>query len=108
MSKFSNNIAEYLYQLALDGGHDEECGSCTDGDGWFAKFEGPIDAEPGGEFDLSGDSVAALRSCAGAVLAEDTEGFVGCELFSDASDFLGVWFELMDAADDSTVDVVTD
>ena len=85
LSKFYYNIDAYLYSM----GADEETGDSEFG-GWYGLFAGPFgpSAEDIIEFDLTDDDVQYLSHMAGAILCENSQGFVSSVHYED-NDTLG-------------------
>jgi hypothetical protein len=91
-------VAEALYSLSLDGGGDEEAGD-VDITGHYTLLRGPFDQETTnrlqGEFDLNNDEVKFLRSLAGAILREGSQGFVSAQYFTEADKLEEAWDEVL-------------
>lgn len=90
LSKFYYNIDAYLYAM----GADKETGE-SEYDGWYGLFAGPFEpsAEDIIEFDLTDDDVQYLSHMAGAILRENSQGFVNSWHYED-NDSLGIgWAE---------------
>lgn len=85
MSKYSSGLAENLHGLSLDGSwQDDETGS-VDEHGWFALFV----------FDDASDYTSAtgvdVSDWAGAILTEDSQGFVDVDTYDTASELAAAW-----------------
>ena len=73
LGKFSLNVDAYIYAESAD----RETGDCEHG-GWYGLYRGPFEptAEERAEFSLTPDDVEYLATLQGAILCEDSQGFV--------------------------------
>jgi hypothetical protein len=93
--KYSHNpINEYLHALTMESGHDEETGS-TQELGWFGLFQGPVidpaamDVQTNPE--LTAEEIEQLQQCAGAIVTEDSNGFVSATIYTSADELNKDW-----------------
>ena len=82
LSKFEGNdnyagVAQYIYQLSLDGGLDDELGD-VDGFGWYGRFAGLIKSK--GPFY--------------AICSEDSQGFFDVEWFDTLENLDSKWSQI--------------
>lgn len=114
ISKFQNTLAEIIYGASLDGGPDEECGSSSDGSGWFGLMKGDllklvvdlsVDDEEEGEYaaiaDLEAEEIRELAAAKGAILSESTDGSVGITFFESETELLDAWKKIEEEDPDS-------
>ncbi len=98
LGKFDTILDEYVYQVSLDGGPDEECGDSSSGAGWYGLMrDGKTifrDNDPFLET-LNEAEHSLLESSAGVILFEDTQGFVSVDYFEDAAELERIWAEIM-------------
>ena len=91
--KFSTILDEYVYQVSLDGGCDEEIGSVDEG-GWFGLMRSGRtifrDHDPLLET-LNEAEREKLTSCAGVILSEDSNGFVYVDYYETEADLDAAW-----------------
>lgn len=73
------NLTEYLWDLSMDGGHDDETGD-VEGPGWYALFDS-VDMDDGDE------PVYAILSVDGA-------GFKDVTTFDSHSELSAAWKDL--------------
>ena len=73
VSKFDCAVSEKLWDMALDGMHDGDIGSVDD-IGWHGIFI--FDGNEGG-------IIHALKGAVGAILREDSQGFVTSQVFTN-------------------------
>jgi len=88
-------VCEALCTLTLDG-CGEECGNVSEV-GWHASLiDGPVsrDELEGGPI-LSTHEYSALGDIAGAIVAEDSQGFVSLTLYADERKLAREWDELV-------------
>lgn len=82
--KFSTILDSYVYSVSLDGGCDDECGSVDCGTWYGLMRHGNTifrDHDPLLE-SLNEAERELLTSCAGAIIREDSDGFV-CVTYYD-------------------------
>lgn len=89
-------LTRILYDLSMYGG-DDECGS-VDGLGWAGLLRGPFkidspfsDLTPQTRAELSAADLAYLRTLAGVILTERTDGFVSADYFTNAQELERAW-----------------
>ena len=97
--KFDTILDSYVYAVSLDGGCDAECGGVQSG-GWHGMMRhghsifrdhAPF-CEP-----LNDAERNALQSCAGVIITEDSQGFVGVEYFDTMESLDDAWREIEQA-----------
>lgn len=105
--KFDSAITEVLYNMTMDQCQDEEEGE-ADMMGWFARFNGGIDRETieryaNGDFsvELEDEDYEALESCAGAILQNDSQGFVYSSVFDSATELNKQWNQVLKMYEDA-------
>ena len=88
-------IDELVHGLALDGWAADETGS-IETIGWHGRIDGPIADVPADQFPadlepLTDDERAFLASMNGAIVHEDSQGFVTIDYFHDATSLASAW-----------------
>lgn len=84
--KFDSMMDSFVYGLSLDG-CDEETGSVEE-DGWYGLLRGwtiPSDA------DLTKDERAVFASHVGAIICEDSQGFVTVDYYATPEELNEAW-----------------
>jgi hypothetical protein len=95
MGKFDNDMDAYIYGLSLDG-CDEECGDSVDGTGWYGLVVGNLADADRAEFaELSSEDQTELAGYAGAIIGEDTQGFVSVEYFETETELRETWAQVL-------------
>jgi hypothetical protein len=95
--KFNNELDRLIYELTLDGGHDEECGSVDDIGYWAALIYDGDELADALDFDGSASRtpnqryLADLRRSAGVILSEDDQGFVAVQMFDTKAQLEKEW-----------------
>jgi hypothetical protein len=101
-------IDEVVYDLSLCG-CDDECGDVQT-TGWFGRLDGPfrsdgpfadISATAVAEHALTSDELSYLAGVAGAIISEDSNGFVSVAYFDDAEELSRVWDRIVAECDES-------
>jgi hypothetical protein len=91
--KFNTILDEYVYQVSLGPGCDDETGS-VDGGRWYGlmKHGHTIfkDHDPFLET-LNTAEQDQLTGCAGVIISEDSQGFVHVEYFATLAELEGSW-----------------
>lgn len=92
--KFDTIVDSYVYDVSLSG-CDEETGSVDETGRWYGLIRGHILPDPG-ESPLTGTALndaetALLARSAGAILSEDSQGFVSVEYFTDMAKLDREW-----------------
>jgi hypothetical protein len=92
-------IDEYVHAASLDGGC-ETVGS-DDGGESYTSVDGPLsDITPADEHGaprLTEGELSFLASQAGAIIYEDSQGFVSVTYYADEESYLIAWNRLVDA-----------
>ena len=95
--KFDTIVDSHVYALSL-AGCDDECGSVQENGVWYGLFKGPfkldgsfVDLVPEARRGLTRAERKLLTTCAGCILAEDTQGFVTVEYFDSAFKLARAW-----------------
>ena len=101
--KFDTILDEQVYQLSLDG-VDDETGSVQEY-GWYGKLDGPLTISDPTD-PLTEDEQAYLaEQGGGAILSEDSQGFVTIEYFASADELETRWERIADGVrEDERVD----
>lgn len=107
--KFDTILDSYVYSVSLDGGCDMEAGSVQDM-GWYGLMRGGStifrDHDPFLET-LNEDEQEILTSCAGVIISEDSQGFVGVTYYDTDDELTAAWneveaeYEMIQEDDDS-------
>ena len=102
LGKFDLEVDAYLYDVSLDGGADEEVGSSTEGAGWYGLMRAPLvhSEQRAKEYGLTDEEVSFLQSKAGAILFEDTQGFVTVEYYDTAEELENAWADVLAGMDE--------
>jgi hypothetical protein len=98
-------IDEWIYSLSLNG-CDDEAGDCQEFGKWCGLLKGPFKAD--GPFrdlavtdgDLTDDEVAFLGTRAGAVVTEDSQGFVSVSYWHSPDKLDAHWQRVVHHFDD--------
>jgi hypothetical protein len=94
--KFTTILDQYVYQVSLDGGCDEE-ESFGDGQGWYGIMRNGRtifrDHDPLLET-LNAAEQELLTSSAGVILSEDSQGFVYVSYYEDKERLERKWAEI--------------
>lgn len=71
---------------------DAECGD-VQGAGWYGLVRGSLltGTAPEGWSELSDDDRAALVSCAGVIIGEDSQGFIDVRIIDDGAELDSEW-----------------
>ena len=98
------DLCALLYNLSLDGGPDEECGSSSEGAGWLGLMVGvekdslaDVAKEDGIPPEALDKDFAEMKGKDGkihATLFERTEGFVDCNYYDSAKEARKVYEKL--------------
>jgi hypothetical protein len=95
--KFSTVLDSYVYGVSLDGGTDDELGSVSENGHWYGLMRHGHsifkDHDPLLET-LTESEGEYLKSCAGAILSEDSQGFVYVEYFATMAELDAKWAEI--------------
>ena len=98
LTKFSTILDQYVYQVSLDGGCDEEIGS-SNWDCWYGLMRNGRtifrDHDPLLET-LNQAEQEKLTSSAGVILREDSQGFVYVHYFQDEANLDAAWQDIVD------------
>ena len=97
--KFFDIVDSYVYSISLDGGTDEEAGS-VDRCGLYGILRGCLSlshADPRDSefFELNSAERNLLRDTAGAIMSEDSQGFVHVSYFDTTDDLERNWAEIL-------------
>lgn len=92
--KFDTILDSYIYDLSLDGS-DSECGSVDEHGVCYSLLNGPSsswfkDGDPFQE-ELTEDERAFLDEQAGAILWENSDGFVSIDYYTDDAELAEAW-----------------
>ena len=94
--KFNTMLDAYVYSVSLEGSTDDEISSEYSGT-WYGLIRHGhtiwSDQDPDREA-LTEAEADYLRACAGAILTEDTQGFVYVEYFDNMTDLDNMWRDL--------------
>ena len=97
--KFDTILDSYVYDVSLDGGCDDECGSVGESGRWYGLMrDGSTvfrDHDPFCE-SLNDEERDLLSSSAGVILTEDSYGFVWVYYIDNAKDLESDWQEIVD------------
>lgn len=92
-------------QWSMESGHDEECGSATEGAGWAALFRGPFtpaEIARAGR-DIGEPVPASIRNdimrWKAAILYCDTAGFYSLDNFTSLEDAESHWSDVQSELD---------
>ena len=89
-------IDEYVYQLSLEGGPDEEVGDVSNVGAWAGLMRAPLYREDDEEFqNLTEDEKAFLREQKGAIISEDGQGFVMVTYYRDEKELKQDWEDVV-------------
>jgi len=95
--KFNTYIDSYVYDASLDGNLDEQCGE-SESTGWYGLMVGTTGGVRPGLIDCVPSDVVPtdaedtfLRAQAGAILSENSQGFVDVEYYTDHADLMKAW-----------------
>lgn len=98
-TKFPDGIASLFWAMSLDGGADREAGDSSEQGRWYGLIQGPWTtkeliayAETDEEYEIA--DTTHVRSAAGIILTEDSQGFVDYELFHSQKQMDRVWDEI--------------
>jgi hypothetical protein len=96
--KFDSKLDEYVYQASLDGGPDEELGSCQEIGIWYGLMKPGHtifrDNDPLYE-ELTDTESSVLIDCAGVIISENSSGFVGVEYYETDEELQADWSDLL-------------
>lgn len=92
MSKFDSNLDEYVYDLTLEGGCDEEAGSVDENGMWWGLMRGPFETPQ--SFDLDQEEIDLLTLQAGCMVSVDSQGFVYVQWFDTPEEMTAAWAEV--------------
>lgn len=102
-------FVEYLYALSLDGAN-EECGGELWGMASYAcKLDGPFDLSRFHEImgrEPTAEEAELLTGTVGAILTEDSQGFVHGELYCSAEEYERSWDEILDEFERSWTEIL--
>lgn len=94
-SKFGSTMDEYVYQVSLEGGCDMEVGSSSEGPAWFGLMRHGHtifrDHDPLLDGLLDEREREYLPTIAGAILREDSDGFVAVSYYKDMDKLDRAW-----------------
>ena len=95
--KFDTVLDQYVYQVSLDGGCDDEISASDSGDNWYGMMRGGFsifrDHDPFLDR-LNSAEREQLTSSAGVLLCEETNGFVSVGYFKTDSELDTAWNEI--------------
>jgi len=96
--KFDTILDSYVYSVSLDG-TDMECGSVDETGRWYGAIIGGLDLSHADKrdnayFDLNSVEREELRTCAGVILTECSQGFVSVEYYETEEKLREVWAEI--------------
>lgn len=86
----SETVGDFLYGLTLEGWCDEECGDAVEGWGWH----GMLTWTDGGPAEVN------MPGCVGAIVHEDTNGFITYDLYASQATMRADWDRIVTAMDD--------
>lgn len=89
--KFSLEIDAAVYDASLEGGADEEIGD-VETTGWYGILRGAIDPPA----DATPEEKAFLAAQAGAIISEDSQGFVSVEYYESETELEDAWSDIQD------------
>ena len=97
--KFDTILDEYVYQVSLNGGCDEESGSVDETGRWYGLMRNGRtifrDHDPMLET-LNAVEQDQLTSCAGVILSEDSQGFVDVAYYDTKEELDRVWAQVLE------------
>jgi hypothetical protein len=100
--KFNTIVDSYVYQVSCDGGCDDERGSVNENGEWFGLMRHGStifrDHDPLLET-LNEAEAEQIKSSAGVILREDSQGFVHVEYFNSADALDKAWQEIAEQFD---------
>lgn len=95
--KFDTILDEYVYSVSLDGGPDEELGSVSENGTWYGLMRNGStifrDHDPMLET-LNEAEQELLTSCAGVIIEEDSQGFVGVTYYDTEAEMDAAWRQI--------------
>lgn len=91
--KFDLMIDAYIWDLSLDGYCDEEAGSISETGIWYGRINAGIQDFADSDL-LNQDERDYLRSFVGAIVSEDSHGFVHVEYYASAGALRAAWREV--------------
>ncbi len=80
----TTDLGEYLYELSLESGHDDELGD-SETFGWYALFDGVEIENENGE-----------QETIYAILKEDSQGFITVDEYDDHEILMEEWNNLQE------------
>lgn len=101
--KFDSLVDEIAYAHTLHGCADDEAGD-AEGPGWHGRVNGPLDLveelEPGLAQEMnSADRTYLADHSAGAIVGENSQGFVSVEFYADAEALDSDWNSIVEHCD---------
>lgn len=97
LTKFQTILDQYVYQVSLDGGCDDEIGS-SDWGSWYGLMRHGRtifrDHDPFLET-LNQAEQEKLTGSAGVILREDSDGFVAVHYFQDEKNLDAAWADVV-------------
>jgi hypothetical protein len=80
--KFNTLRDVYFYNIANDGGCDDECGSVPENGMWYGLIYGPFEHP-------------RLKDVTGVILIEDDQGFVNTVCYESKEVLDNIWVDLI-------------
>ncbi len=93
IGKFDTPMDEHVYAQSLDG-PDETAGTVQD-IGWHGFMRAPL-YDASSEFKLNEEEVKYLKSMVGAIIVENSMGFVSVEYYDDIDSMVKRWGEIQE------------
>jgi len=89
--KFNLLVDTIPHAYTMEGAHDDETGDCET-TGWFGLVKGKLDPTGiDGSDKLSADDRAFLARMIGAIVCEDSQGFVSVDYYDREEDMREEW-----------------
>lgn len=109
--KFRCLVDVVAWSYTLEGAHDDETGE-ADSVGWFGVIFGAVDPEgfePGDGRTLSEfDRKFLANAKGGAIVSEDSDGFVSVDFFDSDADIRKEWERIVERVSEALAESETD
>lgn len=109
--KFRNLVDCVAWSYTMEGAHDDETGE-SESVGWFGVIFGAVDPEgfePGAGRTLSEFDRRFLADCkGGAIVSENSDGFVFVDYFSTDADIRAEWERIVERVSEALADCESD
>lgn len=96
----SEHLTEFLWDMSLDQGHDEETGE-SETTGWFALFDWSTPdskeemIEFAKQFDCTDEEIAIINESVGAILSQVSSGLKDVKTFNSIDKLNEAWEEIL-------------